>query len=1333
MKLFQRSLSILLALVMVLGMVYISPAGADAAAKDYISTTYASNLSVQTRKTVSLMAEPVSTGTVKYTVPSGTMLTVKALHKNTANTYWYEVLYYDLTLYVDATACKLVDHLTGDVTITDIMTPAALGYGAGFPLGGTVKSTLNKLGKITAAVHYTSNITEQPAISSSDTVDGYSYSLTGSTVDNNMIYSDLATGSYTHLLTVEAISYYINDSGALTTSTQTVVLESKPLVVTQANVSNTIVAKGIDVSVWNGDINWATVANQVDFAILRIGFEYTLDTKFTQNAKGCNDNGVPFGVYIYSYAESEAEAIAEAEFVISALKNYDVDLPIFFDIEDECQSSLGSATIQKIVKAFCETIKDAGYQPGLYTFLSWFNSYFYDSYYNSLPKWVAQVGTSTCSYGKGVTMWQYSWTGQFSGMSGDVDCNYYYGELPFATADTTYLAKCTYYPANFNAVMDKEATLYSYPASDYSALDTISAGSEVHITAVYKNSYGNYWYQVNMGNGTVGYIGSDTATAKTFRYDDLSVIDPTMDDIALNAGYYLKGRLHAINNSLYQVNARVYSGEDTSATPVLSSYDNPNSKIYVLNYSDVCDNMIFSDLETGYYTYEISADVKNYYVSGGTLKYQNENVVLWTKPFTVGGASITPPESLVCDHTVVTQSGKAATCTATGLTDGSYCSKCGEVFAEQSTIPATGHSYVATSIPANCVDSAKTKYVCANCGDTYSIYDYEADAQWSETKPDVSDSLIESKTQYRYRDLQTITSSSAAVDGFTQISKTWESAGTTEFHYAASWPSGYDTSHSLYSQYNKTPVAASETETTKITVNSTGKLVGYIYYHWCYGTYTAGPINRSTSKVKTDEFNTFHSFVASIETNDPTTYTPASDGSITYPTASACTDSHWWYYFPVYAHNYTTYKAVYTHEGWGDWSDWSDTATSATDTRQVEERTVYRVTGGELGDHEFVDHICIYCGESDICQHPSHSTAGICTTCGETAEHTYDGGICTVCGKAEPVPAINISGVSLSFEDEIFMNFYFTLTDVENPDAAEMGLITWSSPKTDGTIDNAQKTYPGARTDGTNYMVNTDGIVAKCLGDTIYAKIYVKLADGGYVYSQMLSTSPERYALNRIQKSTSQEMREVCVAMLNYGAEAQKFFGHKPYDLANGELTDEMKSLVTAYDTTMVTKPAAVPTEKSKNFVNDASDPSFSGSTVSASFNSAFAVNLYFTPAKTPDGDVTLYVWNLNDYNALSELTVDNATTVFTMVPSSATTYWGEVDGIAAKQMNQAFYFAVVYESGGQTYSTNVLSYSLGAYCQTLANLASTDDADLAAATVVYGYYAKRYFTSIGK
>lgn len=1331
MKRFDRFLSLLLVAAMLLSMVYTGPvADVEAAsASSYISTSYPANLSVKTNKTAGLTQVPDSSATAKYTLAADTMLTVKALHRNTSGKYWYEVLFYDMTLYVDASSTTLVDHLTGDVQVTDIMTPAALGTGQGFPLGGTISSTLNKLGKVSATVHRSSNITEAPVISSSDTIDGYSYTMDSSTLDSGMIYSDLAAGTYTHLLTVEAISYYIDGEGALATSSVEVVLDNKPLIVTTASVSNTVVAKGIDVSVHQGTINWASVAPQIDFAILRIGWEYTLDTQFTNNAAGCNANGVPFGVYIYSYAESEAEAIAEAEFVINALKNYDVDLPIFFDIEDDVHKALSAATIQNIVKAFCDTIRDAGYEPGLYTFLSWFNSYFGGSYYNSLPKWVAQVGTSSCSYAKGLTMWQYSWTGSFSGISGDVDCNYYYGEFPGVNTDSTYLGKCDYYPSDLTVNITGAVNMRQYPSTDYTVIQELAAGTQAHVTGIYKNTYGNYWYQVEV-DGVTGYISTDYATVTEYLYDDISVVEPTMEDLALNSGYYLKGKLGSRYNDLGTVYAKVYSGEDTLASPVLTSSAVVDGKEYALNYSDVCDNMIFSDLETGYYTYEISADVKNYYVSSGTLTSKTENVVVWMAPFTVGDATIEPPAETVCDHQIVTDSGYSATCTTDGLTDGSHCSKCGVVFAEQTVIAAPGHSYTTQTIAATCQEYEQLKYTCGSCGDTYTIYSYELDYEWSETKPDgVDDSRLDTKTQYRYSDYGTFTSYSAALDGCTQLSKTWEKVGTTSVHYASSWPSGFDTSHSLYAQYNKTPVTASETDTARTVVDSDA-LVGYIYYHWCRGTYTEGPINRTTSATSDDTYTTFHAFVANIDTIDPATLTTASDGSVTYANGGCCTDSWWWYYTPVYAQSYTTYKALFTYEGWGNWSDWSDTVVTATDTRKVETRTLYRYNGAVLGDHTYVDGTCSLCGAEDPdagCKHPSHDESGVCASCGETVAHTYVDAVCTVCGKAEPVPKIQPSYFSVSFEGEVLINIYFKVSDMEGVSPEDMGMLTWTTAQSDATYETAQAVIPGAATDGTMYMVQTKGIAAKKLGDLVYFKIYARMPDGSYVYSNMYSSSPKSYAYGRIRGTgVEEDLKALCVAMLNYGAEAQTAFSYKPYDLMNASLTDEEKALIDTYDASMV---ETLPTVDATKTAKLKGNGGFSRFYPSISFDEAFSINFYIAPKYEVDTTVKLYYWDPETYASVTELTLSNATSVIEMTPVGETgEHWGALSGIAAKEIDRPGFFAAVYSSDGMTYTTGVICYSLGKYCQTTAANETHATRALAAETAVYGYYAKAYF-----
>lgn len=980
-----------------------------ASASDYISQSYASNLSVKTTKTVSLMSFPTTaSGSVaKYTLPKDTILTVKALHKNNEGKYFYQVIYYNLTLYVDATATTMLDHLTGDITLTGEASPSCLSIGNGFPIEGNIKSTLNNIGKVTASMYNGTNLTRDPAITSSDTVNGKSYNLTNSTVDKNLIFSDLPRGSYSYVVTAEAVSYYIDNSGSLKTSKIPVVLENQICSVTDGNNPGPVLHNGIDVSTWNGNIDWSKVKNQVDFAIIRASWEETADNKFTANANGCRDNGIPFGVYVYSYAENAAEARGEAEYVLTLVDGYEMDLPIFFDFEDECQMNLSASTQQEIVKTFCDTIYAAGYQPGLYTYGWLLRSVFTGNYYKTIPIWDAEInGLNYTTYKGPIWMWQWSWVGRFDGMSGDVDCNRMYVDLPNKNkSDTSYLSKCTYYPSNMNATTTQSCNLRQYPSTDYSVLTPLSAGTNVHITGLYKNAYGNYWYQAEYG-GRTGYIDSNYISVNEYLYNDISITDPKMaSNLAVGKGFYIQGNLSSIYNRFSTINAKVYSGENTLATPTLKSSYNISKKDYNLYKSSVDYSLNFGLLSEGYYTYEVSADVKNYYVSGGTLTSKNENVVVWKSPLTVGNATITPPESNVCVHNIVTEEGKIPTCTEAGYTMSSKCTLCGEVVAKKETIPATGHDYVVKLIEATCVTTAHNLYTCSNCQNQYK--EYLAEGEWLETPPEgVPANQLETKIQYRTSSYKEVKNYNDTIANGTQIKKEWEDAGNTTITYAKTWPAGFDTSNSFYSKYNIKPKTNSESGNTKYQIVTAEKSAGaWVYWHWCRN-YQYGPINRTTSLVRTDEYHTFHAFYS---TDDPATKSKgnATDGSVIFENASACKDAYWFYNVPLYTQTYKTYKALYTHATWSDWSEWSDTPATATDKLRVETREVYRVKA--LGDHRFsrgrclvCDYVCTHEWEDGKCKLCLMScmhrwSNGQCTICGQPCVHSWQNGICTTC------------------------------------------------------------------------------------------------------------------------------------------------------------------------------------------------------------------------------------------------------------------------------------------------------------------------------------------------
>jgi GH25 family lysozyme M1 (1,4-beta-N-acetylmuramidase) len=125
---------------------------------------------------------------------------------------------------------------------------------------------------------------------------------------------------------------------------------------------------GIDVSKWQGNIDWQEVKNDgTDFAIIREGYGTTgLDPYFHQNIQNAQKIGIPCGVYHYSYAKSVAESRKEAEFCLKNIKNYRLEYPVCFDIEDTSQKYLGKPLLTSICFSFCEEIEKNGYYAMIY-------------------------------------------------------------------------------------------------------------------------------------------------------------------------------------------------------------------------------------------------------------------------------------------------------------------------------------------------------------------------------------------------------------------------------------------------------------------------------------------------------------------------------------------------------------------------------------------------------------------------------------------------------------------------------------------------------------------------------------------------------------------------------------------------------------------------------------------------------------------------------------------------------------------------------------------------------------------------------------------------------
>lgn len=196
--------------------------------------------------------------------------------------------------------------------------------------------------------------------------------------------------------------------------------------------------KGIDVSYWQGNIDWDKVkASSVKFAILRCGYGTNgVDSTFERNVKECERVGIPWGAYYFSYAESVDEAKKELATCLKQLKGKKPSYPIYYDLEDEATTGkCSNATILKMAKAFVEGIEKAGYWAGIYANLNWFNTRLTDSWYDKKAKWVAQYN-DRCTYKKSYGIWQYTSSGKVNGIDGNTDMNYCYVDYPSKIRDT---------------------------------------------------------------------------------------------------------------------------------------------------------------------------------------------------------------------------------------------------------------------------------------------------------------------------------------------------------------------------------------------------------------------------------------------------------------------------------------------------------------------------------------------------------------------------------------------------------------------------------------------------------------------------------------------------------------------------------------------------------------------------------------------------------------------------------------------------------------------------------------------------------------------------------
>lgn len=188
---------------------------------------------------------------------------------------------------------------------------------------------------------------------------------------------------------------------------------------------------GIDVSEWQGDIDWSSV--RTDFVIIRAGYgRYASqkDKKFDRNYEGAKSAGIPCGAYWYSYAMSEDEARQEAAVCLEVLSGKKFEYPIYLDVEEQKVFNLGRDKVSAIITAFLTELEKAGCFAGLYMSAYPLTNYTTDSIKNRFAIWVANYGVAKPSYSGNYGMWQRADNGSIAGIGGNVDLDQCYTDYP---------------------------------------------------------------------------------------------------------------------------------------------------------------------------------------------------------------------------------------------------------------------------------------------------------------------------------------------------------------------------------------------------------------------------------------------------------------------------------------------------------------------------------------------------------------------------------------------------------------------------------------------------------------------------------------------------------------------------------------------------------------------------------------------------------------------------------------------------------------------------------------------------------------------------------------
>lgn len=310
--------------------------------------------------------------------------------------------------------------------------------------------------------------------------------------------------------------------------------------------------KCIDVSSYQGVINWQKVKSQVDAVIIRCGYGDDIvsqdDKEFFNNVNGCIENNIPFGIYLYSYAknlegtESIASEIKHCKRLLSQISVS--PFCVYIDMEDDSTKFLGKDRLSHFALEFCRQISGLGYKAGVYANENWFN-YFLDVKEianNNFSIWCAKYSSNKPIIDANYDIWQYSNSGIIDGIVGNVDMNVIINDI--TNSRDNYLN-------NVNVYYRVKTRDYGWLPEVKNLEDYVGWKNNPVTGLAIKVDKGSIKYRVHLkGKGWLSYVtGYDIKDIKNgYAGNGINIID------AIEVYYYTPNEIRPYKKAKYCVN-----------------------------------------------------------------------------------------------------------------------------------------------------------------------------------------------------------------------------------------------------------------------------------------------------------------------------------------------------------------------------------------------------------------------------------------------------------------------------------------------------------------------------------------------------------------------------------------------------------------------------------------------------------------------------------------------------------------------------------------------------------------------------------------------------------